>query len=252
MATLSCEMAILAFPRPPDSVGLCSFIRCSSCIFLLCGDYGTLPAKASPHSSLVLNLQALNPSSSGATTSVTDQTDMRPFYATKLPRRTSPLTRPLPIRHSESAMTRTRNAALTAALYLIVTAVLVVLVIIVINYFAPAHLQVDLNRPRFRLVRHRILLPDQEFSLEWKHINTWVFPPKDTSAVFGKTMLGGRYAWEIGGLAMRFEDIYGGEEFNYPSEEYLRTNLFSFDINTHDLDKADFPLRSAQDWARWR
>ncbi len=125
-----------------------------------------------------------------------------------------------------------------------------VTLVVVADYLAPADLQIDLNAPRFRLVRHRKFFPDQEFEMEWKHSSRWAFPRSEEPAVFGEREPGGFYAWELdtGG---RFEGIYATDENGYPIPyEYLRTNIFSFEISTRPLHKVNWPLESSEKWAK--
>ena len=143
---------------------------------------------------------------------------------------------------------KTRRELLRVVLVVMTAAAAAVLLLIIVDYFKPATLQVDLNAPRFRLVRHRMILPDQEYELEWKHMSTWTFPPSETAPVFGRTLSGGRYAWEIGGLGMRFESIYRAA-FEGASDEFLRTNIVVFQLNTRDMFDPDPRWRSAEHWA---
>src|SRR3989442_9860399 len=91
----------------------------------------------------------------------------------------------------------------------------VVLLVVANDYLAPAQLEIDLNAPRFRLVRHRTFFPDQEFEMEWKHIARWAMPKSEVPAVFGERESGGFYAWELD-TGSRFESIYGTDENGYP------------------------------------
>ena len=96
------------------------------------------------------------------------------------------------------------------ATYLLVILASLILVLIVLDYLKPAELQVDLNRPRFRLVRQRMILPDQVFEMDWTRISRDEFPPDAGPPTYGKRVSEGRYSWVImeplGGE--RVEDIY--------------------------------------------
>ncbi len=125
-----------------------------------------------------------------------------------------------------------------------------VALVVVADYLAPAELQIDLNAPRFRLVRHRKFFPDEELQMEWKHSSRWAFPRSEVPAVFGQRETGGFYAWELE-TGSRFESIYGTDENGYPMPyESLRTNVFSFQISTRPLHKARWPLESSEKWAK--
>ena len=126
----------------------------------------------------------------------------------------------------------------------------IVALVLAEDYFKPAELQVDLNAPRFRLVRHRKFFPDQSLEMEWKHSNRWAHPRSEYPAVFGQRAPGGFYAWELE-TGFRFEGIYDKDENGYPySDEWLRTNIFSFEISTRPLHNIHRPLESADKWAR--
>ena len=121
----------------------------------------------------------------------------------------------------------------------------VFLLLLAVDYFEPAELQLDLNRPRFRLVRHRLILPDQEYELEWKHVRDWAWPPSELRPIFGQNTRGGRYAWENSQTGSRFEAIYG----EFMSDEAMRTNVFVFQLNTRELFKSHGYWPSAEQWA---
>jgi len=135
---------------------------------------------------------------------------------------------------------KNRRELLRAAAYVIAAAGAIIVIIFITDCFAPAELQVDLNRPRFRLVRHRTILPDQAFELDWTRIRSWEFPPDEGPATFGQRMSGGRYSWEVieplGG--MRFEEV-----LDYPSDYVV------YQMHTRSMFKPSFPLRQAEAWA---
>jgi hypothetical protein len=135
---------------------------------------------------------------------------------------------------------KTPKKALAIAASLALATLAVVLLLVISDYFTPAEIQVDLNRPRFRLVRHRMILPDQTFEMNWTRINDWEFLPDEGPPIFGQRMSGARYSWEIkeplGG--MRFEEV-----LDYP-EDYV-----VYQMNTRHLFKPNYPLRQAEAWA---
>jgi hypothetical protein len=140
----------------------------------------------------------------------------------------------------------------TTAGILLVAAFGVVGFILAKDYLTPAQLQIDLNAPRFRLVRHRSFFANESLEMEWKPSSRWAFPASETPAIFGQRTPGGFYAWElvdIGGY--RFEHIFDKDIDGYPIQyEVLRTNYFSFALGTRWLHKVHRPLEPADDWAR--
>ena len=129
---------------------------------------------------------------------------------------------------------------LGAAIGLAAITLLIVLLLVIVDYFAPAELQVDLNRPRFRLVRHRMILKDQAIELHWTRIRSWEFQPDESPPTFGQQVGGGHYSWEIveplGG--MRFEEV-----LDYP-EDYV-----VYQMDTRHMFPPQLPLRRAEAWA---
>ena len=73
-------------------------------------------------------------------------------------------------------------------------------------------------------------MESQSVRFLWKHISTWAFPPDETPPVFGQRMRNGRYAWEITGLGMRFEDILRSNNgsFRLSTESRLNSSLQRF------------------------
>jgi hypothetical protein len=107
--------------------------------------------------------------------------------------------------------------------------------LLLIDYFTPAELQVDLNAPRFRLVRHRMILPDQEFEMEWKPSSKWQESLSDSTPIFGERTPGEIYAWEVQGT--RFETLYS-EALGDESDAWVRTNLGTYKRDTRELPTA--------------
>ena len=140
------------------------------------------------------------------------------------------------------------NRLTKAACALLVVASAVTACILLADYFEPAQLEVDVNSPRIRLVRRRAILPNQEFELEWKRSGEWTFST-ERPAVFGRRIQGGFYAWEIKGHGSRFEDVYAELHAN---DEWLRTNIFVFELNTRDLIIETKRIVPAEAWARRR
>jgi hypothetical protein len=115
-----------------------------------------------------------------------------------------------------------------------------ILVLIIIDYFTAAELQVDLKRPRFRLVRHRMILADQAFEMDWTQITSSEFTPDEGPPIFAQPVRGGRYSWVImeplGG--MRLEEV-----LEYP-EDYV-----VYQMDTSRMFKPTYKLRPADAWA---
>jgi len=132
-----------------------------------------------------------------------------------------------------------RKGILVAACF-VVLVVSLVLLLMVFDYLKPAELQVDLNRPRFRLVRQRMILPDQVFEMDWTRISRDEFPPDAGPPTYGQRVSGGRYSWVImeplGGE--RVEDIY-----DYPEDNVV------YRMDTRSMFKPEFRLKPAEAWA---
>jgi hypothetical protein len=126
----------------------------------------------------------------------------------------------------------------------------VVIFLLGADYLTPARLEIDVNAPRFRLVRRRKFFPDEELQMEWKRSGEWAFPASEVPAVFGQRAPAGFYAWEVE-TGDRFESLYRGDEEDHPVPyEWLRTNVFSFDVSTQPLHRPRRHLESAEEWAR--
>jgi hypothetical protein len=135
---------------------------------------------------------------------------------------------------------------------ILIAAFSILTLLLMADYFKPAELEVDLNVPRFRLVRRRIFFPDQSLEMEWKHSSRWSSPASEYPAVFGQKASGGFYAWEVE-TGSRFESLYRTDENGFPIPyEHLRTNVFSFEISTRPLHTVNQPLESAEKWAKRR
>jgi hypothetical protein len=132
----------------------------------------------------------------------------------------------------------------------LVAVAVIIIVLLLRDYFAPAELQVDLNAPRFRLVRHRFILPDQEFEMQWTHISDWSEAVEESEPIFGERSRAGLYAWEVQGRVMRrFETLYSEEDpLSGPSDEWIRTNYGCYWQSTGRLPKHDGPLLSRAEW----
>lgn len=120
--------------------------------------------------------------------------------------------------------------------------------LLVLDYVSPLQLQVDLNAPRFRIVRHRMIFPDQELEFNWKDIHSWADSPLESPPVFGERMPGGTFAWEMN--HRRFESLY---EDAIPgiSTECLRTNYNVFELTLRfPLLNRGGPLEPATEWGR--
>ena len=127
---------------------------------------------------------------------------------------------------------------------------LISIAVLLIDYFEPAVLQVDMNAPRIRLVRHRKMFPDQEYILEWQPRES--LDDDDDPILFGQKTDRGFYAWEIQqvrGFTEHFENYF--EDLRDPA--WLRTNFIVYERNTLDLPtatKRTKHLPSAAAWAR--
>jgi hypothetical protein len=129
---------------------------------------------------------------------------------------------------------------------LLALAVLLVGVLLV-DYFSPAELQVDLNAPRFRLVRHRMILPDQEFGMEWAPATEWSESPSESPPIFGERTRGGVYAWECYGYS-RFESLYD-ESGGGTNDVWIRTNYGSYQMSTRQLPPSLGVFLTRAEWA---